>query len=374
MDPDLEFLGGELSEDSDSVFAGAEQGTLPGADGIAVTDPTAAVSTNIHYEYSGYSNVPVYSYLVPIDGGGFYRVEYLTTEQKIVVETYDANFKLTATKRIDPELTKFGGFYAASDAFYFVFGDDNTEESDSCEVLRVVKYNRNWVRQSKVCSVYGANTRQMFRAGTCSMIDTDNYLYIRTAHTMYASSKDGKNHQSNMTLVVKKSDMTLSDFFWKVSNLSQGYVSHSFDQKLALDGDRVLTGDLGDAYPRGYVFGYYGTNANSGTIHNGSNVSFASLTFTSFYGETGANYTGAMLGEIEAGSSAYLITGSIISQNADMQRTDPYNAFITTVSKNSLAEYQTTYLTSYARGGQYSASDVHLLKFSYDLLVAVWEG
>ncbi|MCR4895380.1 MAG: DUF4214 domain-containing protein [Lachnospiraceae bacterium] len=373
LDPALERLGGELTEDPDGDLAEAVQSTLPGADGYVVTDPTAAVSTNIHYEYSGYYNTPVYSYLVPIDAGGFYRVEYLIADKQIVVETYDASFKLTASKRIDPELTKFGGFYAASDAYYFVFGDDNTEESDSKEVLRVVKYNKSWVRQSNVCSVYGANTYQMFRAGTVSMVDTDDYLYIRTCHTMYESAKDSAHHQANLQLVVKKSNMTLSDYLWKVSNESQGYFSHSFDQKLALDGDRVLTADLGDAYPRGYVFGYYGTNANSGSIHSGSSVSFAGITFMTFHGEKGENYTGAMLGGLESASSGYLVTGSLISQNDAMQRTDPYNAFVTTFSKSSVADYQVNYLTSYARGGQLSASNVHLVKLSEDLLVAMWE-
>ena len=47
--------------------------------------------------------------------------------------------KLTATNNGYMEL--WGGFYAGSDAYYLVEGQKNTAESDTAEVIRVIKYD-----------------------------------------------------------------------------------------------------------------------------------------------------------------------------------------------------------------------------------------
>ncbi len=78
---------------------------------------------------------------------------------------------------------------------------------------------------------------------------------------MYTSS-DGLNHQSNLTMSVRQSDMKVMDSFYKVMNSSYGYVSHSFNQFLIVDeAGRIVTLDHGDAYPRSVVFMRYYADA-----------------------------------------------------------------------------------------------------------------
>ena len=81
---------------------------------------------------------------------------------------------------------------------------------------------------------------------------------------MYTSD-DGLNHQANMTLAVRQSDMTITDSFYDVMNIGSGYVSHSFNQFILVDEDgKIITLDHGDAYPRTAVLSGYYSNASTG--------------------------------------------------------------------------------------------------------------
>ena len=120
-------------------------------------------------------------------------------------------------------------------------------------VIRVVKYSKDWKRLGQT-SLRGANTTIPFDAGSLRCAEYGDYLYIRTCHEMYASSRDGKNHQANLTLTVRQSDMRLTDTYYIVMNNSVGYVSHSFNQFVLIDQERnIVTLDHGDAYPRSIV-------------------------------------------------------------------------------------------------------------------------
>ncbi|MBR6326131.1 MAG: DUF4214 domain-containing protein [Lachnospiraceae bacterium] len=368
-----ETLGGPLEEDPVSVTVTAPGGDFEIGDGFVAG--AGATSTNRYYEYSGYYAEPVKSYLVPASDGDFYRVEYLEDQNSIVVETYDKQFSLIGSRSIDVELEYFGGFYAGSDAYYFLFGASNTEEDDAKEVYRVVKYNTSWVRQSKVASVYGGNTYMPFRAGSADMVETANYLYVRTCHQMY-KSKDGSRHQANVQLVIKKSDMTVSDSACEVTNVKYGYVSHSFNQMIALDGDRIITADHGDAYPRAMVVGYYGTSADKGKIHTGSTKWDLSFTYSSniaFKGETGANATGAMLGGLEVGKAKYISVGNSIWQNDNYKTNQTHNVWLCINDKGSLTSKAISYLTNYEEGAAKSVSNAHLVKISDDSMVVLWQ-
>ena len=61
--------------------------------------------------------------------------------KKIGIEYYDDNFMIQSKKSLDMELELWGGFYAGSDAYYLVEGQKNTAESDTAEVIRVIKYD-----------------------------------------------------------------------------------------------------------------------------------------------------------------------------------------------------------------------------------------
>ena len=78
------------------------------------------------------------------------------------------------------------GFYSGSDHNYFVFGQANPNDSDEEEVMRIVKYSKDFPRIGAV-SVYGANTNIPFEAGSLRMTETAGKLYCHTCHEMYTA-------------------------------------------------------------------------------------------------------------------------------------------------------------------------------------------
>lgn len=75
---------------------------------------------------------------------GYVRLFY--DEPQIVVEEYNDAFVLQERKILNSELDIYGGFFSGNDAYYFVFGQSNLEEDTSKEIIRVVKYDKDWNR------------------------------------------------------------------------------------------------------------------------------------------------------------------------------------------------------------------------------------
>lgn len=242
-----------------------------------------------NYSYSWANTIK--SYLYENQTGGLTRVEFINGQ--IVVEDYDSDFYLRSNRTIPMELSIWGGFYAGDKYNFVVFGQENPSQDNGEEVIRVVKYSKDWKRLGQT-SLRGANTTIPFAAGTVRCAEYGDYLYIRTCHEMYASSRDGRNHQANMTLAVRQSDMALTDSYHIVMNSSVGYVSHSFNQFVLIDQNKnIVTLDHGDAYPRSLVLMRYkgakgGSDKFSGGVENSTLVAFP--------GTIGDNYTGASVG------------------------------------------------------------------------------
>lgn len=301
---------------------------------------------------------PAYAYLTPT-ASGFERVELTRigpNAGKIVVERYDSNLECLGTVQVvEPELPRFGGFLAGTDANFLVFGQTNEPENDSVEVLRVVKYDKDWNRTDSA-SVYGGNIREPFAAGTFDAVERGKWLYIRAGHTMYKSG-DGANHQKSFTLALNTETMEVVDdqlgggaFLptsasfdhsapdfgdWDFSFVTQqwtngltgevrdkdwnilipavhpgfgaGYTSHSFAQELAVDtNDQIVSADLGDAYPRAIKLTRYGQRAE---FDAGARIPDQTIDILEIPGETGDNTTGVTLGGLEAlGNGSYLCT------------------------------------------------------------------
>ena len=263
-------------------------GLLPGT---AFAAGSPAVSNNLGrqvYAYGRWANT-VKSYLYENERGGLTRVEYINGQ--IVVEDYDSSFRFQSGRTVPMELSIWGGFFAGETHNFLVFGQKNTEEDNNKEVIRVVKYSKDWQRMEQA-SLRGANTTVPFDAGSLRFAEYDGELYIRTSHEMY-TSRDGLNHQANLTMAVRESDMKLLDSYYAVMNSGVGYVSHSFNQFVIVDQQkRIVTLDHGDAYPRSAVLMVYNTRAGQGKFSG----SVSSATIQSFPGAIGANTTGASLG------------------------------------------------------------------------------
>ena len=270
--------------------------TVPAA---AAGEPAVSSNKNMQ-DQAGYYAVQVRSYLFENQAGGLTRVE--TIGDQIVVEDYSSDFQLQSSRTLPLELSTWGGFFAGEDYNFFIFGQSNPQESDSVEVIRVVKYSKDWQRLDQA-SLYGANTSIPFRAGSLRCAEYGGELYIRTCHQMYKSS-DGLNHQANLTLCVDQERMTVLDSYYIVMNSSVGYVSHSFNQFVLVDQDQnLVTLDHGDAYPRSAILMKYQTKAGKGKF-SGYTTNY---TIQTFPGQVGDNTTGASLGGLAETSSGYLV-------------------------------------------------------------------
>ena len=122
--------------------------TVTGEPSVQDPDKTATVTdgyaSNNHSlnDYAIWSKT-VNSYLIPNADGTFTRVEHCGG--KMIVENYSAAGKKTGSKTVAMELSLFGGFYSGSDHNYFVFGQANPNDSDEEEVMRIVKYSKDFI-------------------------------------------------------------------------------------------------------------------------------------------------------------------------------------------------------------------------------------
>lgn len=170
----------------------------------------------------------------------------------VTIDTYSSSYEYLNCITLDPECSLWGGYYCGKDYNFCLYGESNIAESEDAEVLRVVKYSKDWKRLD-AASFYGMNTRIPFASGTPRMCEKNGVLYLHMSHQMFRSS-DGLNHQANLQLHLDIDSMTEIYSLYNVSNVGQhGYVSHSFDQYIQSDGEYVYTADLGDAYPRSVV-------------------------------------------------------------------------------------------------------------------------
>ena len=275
---------------------------LPAA-GAAELQP--AVSDNINKEdYTTWSR-PVTSYLYENPSGGLTRVEY--TGGEIVVEDYDSSFQIQASRSVPMELTLWGGFYAGAEYNFLIFGQENPGENDSTEVIRVVKYDKDWNRMGQA-SLRGANTTVPFDAGSLRCDEYGGYLYIRTCHTMYTYT-DGLNHQANLMMAVDQSSMEITDAFYDIWNTDYGYVSHSFNQFVIVDqAGHIVSLDHGDANPRAMTFMSYYADAGSGKFSGQTYGTWCSVgKQRTFAGASGNNTTGASVGGLAETSQCYMM-------------------------------------------------------------------
>lgn len=363
----------------------------------AVRDPAAKITPKSSNNKGGqnYINMnrwtsTVKSYLTANQDGTLMRVEY--TGSKVWAETYQADESCIDQREIKMELPVFGGFYAGKDNYFLVFGKKNPNEDDAAEVIRVVKYGKDWKRQG-AASLYGANTTVPFDAGSLRMAEYGGMLYVRTCHKMYKSS-DGLNHQANLTFCVKTDEMRITDQFSKVMNTSYGYVSHSFNQFIHVDGDRLVAVDHGDAYPRSVVLVQYlkeagGENFTEGQLwwnEDGSYGMGNCINVEAFpiQGNAGANDTGVSVGGFEASSTAYLVAGNSVPQD-DAASYDAFgkrNIFVTCTSKTAFAqtaaqterESATTvrWITNYTEKDSVNVSTPQMVKLGDNEFLLLW--
>lgn len=339
-----------------------------GADGYRTTGET---SYYYHNSYEGNSGEQYNCNLYINDSGGFTRVEFIPTNQRFIVENYSSAYSLINKKTFSMELPLWGGFFAGKDYNFVVFGQRNSNESDSTEVLRVVKYSKSWQRlgDTKISAI---NTLEPFDAGSLSMTEDDDNLYIHTCHTMYKSVDDGLNHQASMNLVVTKEDMTFQRdaSMYKVWNVAGNYVSHSFMQYSVTDGSYIYNIDHGDAYPRGI---YFSMSSTDGIYNNPE--SYASI--YKIDGATGSNYTGVEMGNIALGSqNAIIPISSVKMTNSSTQSIGAPKNICLLVTPKDITNGDVAseiWLTNYSSSNAKQLSTPRITKVTDGKFLIMWE-
>ncbi len=323
---------------------------------------TGTVSSNRSANnYSVWGRV-VNSYFEQNADGTFTRVEYCG--DKVIAETYSSSGSLIGSKTIQRELSLFGGYYSGSDYNYFVFGETNTEESDNAEVIRIVRYTKEYQKVDFV-SIKGANTFIPFEAGSLRMTEANGKLYIYTCHEMY-TSQDGYNHQANMTFVINENDMSVEQSYYNVMNLAQaGYVSHSFNQFIQTDGKYVYRVDHGDNYPRAISITRCEVDGDITSVKYIIPISLGNV--------TGYNETGASIGGFELSSENCIIAGNAVDyKQENIDCNSKRNIFISITGKN-LTNPKVVWLTQYDEDERFNVYTPHLTKIGNDQFLVMWE-
>ena len=339
---------------------------------IPLTSAASAPATSSNLDGHWYVNAqrwatPIYSNLT-YENGQYVRAEYIGDE--LVVEYYDQSFSFLSGKTIPLELPIFGGVRMDSDYNFLVVGQTNFEEDDSREVFRIIRYTKDWKKVDHA-SIYGANTTVPFDAGSCRFDRSGGILYIRTAHEMYAD-ENGTNHQANVMIALRVSDMTVTDELTKVWNSGYGYVSHSFNQFVRVDGDTLLAVDHGDYHPRSVALFKYSKKAGSETFYGRTTMVNALPIVSSTYHY---NDTGVSVGGFEFSSTDYLIAGSSYDQKepADLMEVHR-NIFVTATPKDNFTDEGTVvnWITGYKESDGVKVSPPHMLKVSSDRFFLTW--
>ena len=325
---------------------------------------TDNASDNHYNTWSSVTN----SYLVQNSDGTLTRLE--NTSSGIVVENYSADGKkLISQRTISKELNLFGGFYSGKDYNYLVFGQNNTSESDSKEVVRVVKYTKSWSKVNS-CSISGVNTTKPFSAGSLRMEEAVGKLYVYTCHEMYADS-DGIHHQANILFTIDESSMSLTDSMYDVSNLTDGYVSHSFNQFIKADESGKYIYRVDHSESSNYMMNgsYLSVNGITLTKYKADGKSTAvNVSIPVKFDMNKSNYTGASIGGFELGSGNCLIAyAKDVSSNCKTR-----NVYIS-VTDELFNGTQNIALTNYGTSSKVTCRTPQLIKINDNLFLVMWE-
>ncbi len=306
------------------------------------------------------------SYLIKNNNG---TISVLEVSDRINIHLYDNSYNNIGSRCIDFELPIFGAFYSGEKYNYIAFGQTNSEEADSKEVIRIVKYSKDFARIDSVSILGGESYTISPFAFSCGRIaEYGNKLVLHASRLRY-TTEDGLNHQSQLTIIVDTDTMSVLNDLGK---FQPNHVSHSFNQFVIFDGEKHVLVDHGDAYPRSVVLSkQYNENR------------YTEVNLFDIPGETGANFTGVSVGGFEMSSTNYIVAINSIDHSDESEYTnygkvglniDIRDVILCVVPKASLSDNSVKQfkLTNYIGTDRY-ASVPKLVKIGDNKFMVIWQ-
>lgn len=345
--------------------------TVTGNPPVANPEENAVETTGQESDNASKNNYEVYgkvinSYLIENSDGTLTRVEY--NGSSIIVENYSIDGKeLISSKNIDMELELFGGYYSGAKYNFLVFGQTNADELSDREVMRVVKYSKDWTRIASI-SYNGINTQEPFAAGSLRMTETSGKLYVHTCHLML-KDLNGINHQANMTFVINEDDMTASQSFYWMWTENTGYVSHSFNQLIQTDGEYIYRVDQGDNLPRAITVNKCDIKGKITDTKYTYAINLNNVKGTGWY----QNQVGASIGGFELSENECIIAGNVVDYTKPgTLYSEIRNIFVSITDKN-MNNTDVVWLTNYSSGSEITVYTPQLIKIDSNRFLVMWE-
>ncbi len=299
---------------------------------------------------------------IAVKENGFVRVT--PTSDGIYCEEYDSDFKIQSKRLIPVELSEYGGFFSGRDAYFFVFGQNNTEEDYDTEVIRIVKYDKDWNRIGasviKGENKFAHEIRYPFDYGNVEMTEFGNDLYLVTGHEGYVDPQYNQGHQGFLMIKVDEETMTGSIF--------DADLWHSFSQHIVSDASNIYVLEESEGSERTQITRYSGSESSITTIqvlaYGGSRTSAWAVP------------TYASADTIEVSDTHVLAAGSSIDQTRyeDEDYTKTYNVYLTSTPIEDFSTDSSTlqWVTSVNSSREFRF--VYLTKISNDRFLLSWQN
>lgn len=296
-------------------------------------------------------------------GSGYMRVFYDGT--KVCIEYYDNEFHILSSRSVAMELELWGGFYAGADAYYLAEGQDNPEENDGAEVIRVIKYDKNWNRLGAASikgktDFFGGEVRYPFNVGCVEMAEHDGTLYLVTGHEGYVDPAYNQGHQGFLFIAVDTDSMH--------GEIVDCDLWHSFAQYIKVAGEELYVLEKSEGSRCTKVTRYDAQTLKSTMIevlpYGGSPTSAWAI----------ACY--ASVDDLAVSSDHVLCLGTSIDQSQydNVSEDTAHNIYLTVTPMADFSKEATTvkWLTDYSGGGK-SFLGTKLTKINDNRLMVSWE-
>ena len=305
----------------------------------------------------------VNSYLSVCEGG--YMRVYV--DKTVYIEYYDEKLNILSKKSIEPELPMWGGFYAAKEAYYLVEGQRNSDCKNGTEVVRIIKYDKNWKRVGSG-SIYSEKgwdyeIRCPFDYGCVNMTEQNGILYVFTSREGYIDEMYGRGHQGMMLISLNEKTME--------TKIVEANLNHSFTQFIDSDEKWLYLYELSEGSRATILSRLQPETAGSykkiPVLHYGGYPTSGWAIPTFAYADDVAVSDHSVLGV------GYSIDQSMYDE-ADRSDNNIYNIYLTVTPKDSFTEADTKliWLTDYKE--KFNAFfNLSLAKVNDNRFMVMWE-